>query len=524
MTEYQSGGELIKIAPFSRLQHLLNLSPPTLTPQFNFQQLDQISRYVGELGCSTVVIEERYIDRDYMEDYSVFYSRNFEAPENYCRRLSFFSCTGEELKGRIQDIFEKVAALPPDERSRRYRSLCRQLSRDYFLGFTVIRPLATTPVGRTALRPPMSTELDFFDSTLSCSAHLLGIEFTVSALPFQQQDVGVSACATTALWSSLQKMKGLEDVGPTTPAQITVLANQFRLPFGRSMPSEGLSIDQMCQAIRALGASPALVRLPRDDFYFSIATLYSATRSGFAPVLILQDPDKVGHAVTVAGMRLNAPSDNTPIVGPSIFEEARRLRGLFVHDDRYQPYYLALVEPTATRLEFQLPRGSADDHERRWTATHMLLPLHNKIRLSLGGLRIIALRLAERLVQDSVKHGNQLPRIDMSCWISRAVTYMNSFITSPQPATHESVTHLTLNLQLPRYVGIIQFNVSSGRRLDVLVDTTSTDRNVNILAIIAVNSPLDDPLAATLFEATGVPHFLSLVSQPTPPLTGTVSG
>ena len=76
-----------------------------------------------------------------------------------------------------------------------------------YLGFSVIRPLPGSPVGRTVL-PTFgpTTQLGLrreFASIREYAVHLGGFELKVSGLPFQQQDQGVSACATTALWSSI---------------------------------------------------------------------------------------------------------------------------------------------------------------------------------------------------------------------------------------------------------------------------------------------------------------------------------
>jgi len=136
-------------------------------------------------------------------------------------------------------------------RQTAYRNACAEFSRTSYLGFGVIKPLGGTPVGRTMLAafdPGSGDGFHYrFDCTCEYQAHLLGAELTVRGLGFQQQDVGVSACATTALWSAMQKVRDFEDIGTATPAQITTLASQYALPFGRSMPSEeALSIEQKC--------------------------------------------------------------------------------------------------------------------------------------------------------------------------------------------------------------------------------------------------------------------------------------
>jgi hypothetical protein len=44
-----------------------------------------------------------------------------------------------------------------------------------------------------------------------------------------------------------------EEIAAATPAQITNMAVRNILPHGRALPQEGLSVDQMCQAIRVFG-------------------------------------------------------------------------------------------------------------------------------------------------------------------------------------------------------------------------------------------------------------------------------
>src|SRR5262249_6335420 len=143
-----------------------------------------------------------------------------------------------------------------------YRKACAKFSEEAYLGFAIIRPLDGSPVGRTVVRHfspnaggAMRRE---FLCTRTYTVHLAGVELRVRGLPFQQQDKAVAACATTAIWSSLHMVREHEEIGTTSPAQITVRASQNSLPFGRPMPTEGLSIDQMCQAIHSAGVSPVL--------------------------------------------------------------------------------------------------------------------------------------------------------------------------------------------------------------------------------------------------------------------------
>src|SRR6266853_389925 len=254
-----------------------------------WRQLHYVDGYVRHptLGCRTVVLEEHYIDRDHMEDHSVFYSKNLRQYPNSCQRLHFFSLNERNLKAQIKRL--QSLAVQSSSTKAEFGAACAKFSQSYYLGFSVIKPLPGCPVGRTVIRclSPESGKghRRLFPCAFDYTVHVFGLPLTVFGLAFQQQDLGVSACATTALWTSLQNARQLEQSGFATPAQITIRASQFTLPFGRPMPSPGLSLDQMCQAIQSLGYSPSLylTEATEDAFSVSLALLHSAISSGISP-------------------------------------------------------------------------------------------------------------------------------------------------------------------------------------------------------------------------------------------------
>jgi hypothetical protein len=241
------------------LAGILNLPLPIFEQDDPYRQLRYVEHYVRDknLAAKSVVVENHYIDRDYMEDHSVFYSKNLAPLPNFCRRVHFFRSDPDSARAALKRLLNL--------KSRdKFREQCDQFSKDQYLGFTVIKPLDGCPVGKTVLHLYPERSDTGLRRCFSCACdyvvHLLGVPLKISGLAFQQQDLGVSACATTALWSALQRTRAMEEGGPATPAQITIRASQYTLPFGRSMPSEGLSLDQMCQAIHSLGYAPNLIR------------------------------------------------------------------------------------------------------------------------------------------------------------------------------------------------------------------------------------------------------------------------
>ena len=476
--------------PFHRL---LKLKPQHFVADA-WKQLEYLRRYLAdpELNCRSLIIEHRYIDRDYIEDYSIFYSRSLYPFNNYCRRLHFFSLTERELTAELR----RLVKVGQNESEEAYRNACLEFSRRAYLGFSVIKPLDGCPVGRTVLRcfgPTASNrKIRGFNSTRNYRVHVAGIELTVRGLAFQQQDVGVSACATTALWTSLHKARDMERMGAPTPAQITLLASRHTLPFGRSMPSEGLSIDQMCQAIQAVGVAPNLIRA--EDFDTARSYLYSAAQSGFAPVLVLWKQLRtlqLYHAVTVAGVKLEQTHVPTPLPEhSSIDDKAGDLIALFVHDDRHGPYLRADLQRETNKLELNIDmRHGYSDEDETWLLTHILVPMHAKIRLSFGVLRELAISVAKDVeALKKIYFELRDPEIAkehsvlFETLILRAHIYSEQFLLGKR---NSKIERLSNGIAMSRYVGVIRFSGTYFGSFDLLIDTTSTPKNIHCLGLLS---------------------------------------
>lgn len=153
-----------------------------------FPQADYINSYVRdpEINCRSLLVEELYIDRDHMEDHSVFYSTSLHPYENWCKRVHFFDIDDVSLRKRFSDIID--IGIKGD--ARLFRDECNKLSQSSYLGFSVIKPLSGSPVGRTVLRTYGPKKKDgnirSFPCTRKYTTHLLGLELSVIGLAFQQ--------------------------------------------------------------------------------------------------------------------------------------------------------------------------------------------------------------------------------------------------------------------------------------------------------------------------------------------------
>ena len=470
-----------------RLWKLFPKPPGWVEDEWPPLQLVYLGEYLGDLGCQTVVVESHYIDRDYVSDVALFYSRSLRSSQNYCQRLHFF----DEPFG--QSEWRKLVSRTDARGQREAKTF---LQRTY-LGFSVVRPLPGAPVGRTVVRP-FSEAADgsrrHFSALRDYPVHLGCFELTVRGLAFQQQDQGVSACATTALWSSIHCVAPLDGRALMTPAEITEAATRYFLPGGRSLPSEGLTLHQICEATRAAGLAPLLVPAVAPDH--DRAQLFAYSQSGFAPIMALQPltggPD--GHAVCVVGTKHGMA---TPQTDPDLHyrDSYTGMEAVYVHDDRLGPYAPADLYP------YTLPPPRCEAREAytpeictgvriRWPgkmrieAEHCILlalivPVPVKLRLSVARMRVLGMAIAEAA---GVLFPEFERSVTLNCIYQLASTYKQraqAFGLSAQ-----GLYNLGCQSVLSRYVGVIEISSPAGALFDVLLDATETRPNPSSIACV----------------------------------------
>lgn len=358
-----------------------------------FKYLDE---YLYQIGCKTIIIESDYIDGNYLEDYSRYYSRCFEGYLKTCVRIHLFSneFTGEIFKERLlatctntEDVF-----FAPN-----------------YLGFIVIRPLPNAPLGKVCLAtyPSEDGKNRYFPALRSYEAQLCGHILRIDSLAFQEQDKAVSACATSALWSALHGTAGIDVTRVPAPTRITENARKIILQRSFNRPNRGLSLAQMANSVREEGLEPLALSFGNVSSLKAIIRAYVPV--GVTPEMnmLLYYEDESGmhesgvpysapignHAVAIAGYNMldKMPREfkiedidlNIPMVKKCpMYLLSSSINKLYVHDDE--------VGPFAT-MEFG---GEYWDHlHTRWymyrnnprnvnaTPTEILLPKPHKIRI-----------------------------------------------------------------------------------------------------------------------------------------------
>lgn len=220
-------------------------------PNLPFERLVAIA--IGH-GVRSVVVERRYIDLDYRSEHSHFYSTTFRRYPSVCHRLHFFTCD-------VPDDLQGLDALD-----------------DEYRGYSVMRPMPTSPVGRTMISPPAD-----LDHATVCGSHevvhLFGYPMTVWAMPFMSQDAQYLRCAHAAQWMVLQHAHLFYGMPRRLPTDIHD-ASMGGVVIGRQVPSDGLSLHQMLVGLQRLGLSPASLRLPATR-----ADSLAAGHMGLFPIL-----------------------------------------------------------------------------------------------------------------------------------------------------------------------------------------------------------------------------------------------
>jgi len=258
--------ELVLLRDFSRTT-ILEFFPQCTSVEYLFE-------YLGELGAKSIVIEDRYVDRHFLDDYADYYSRTFNVPSAHCKRLHFFMLDAATLLEHLQTAHASAKGL---------REGGEALTAHY-LGYVVRRPLDDASVGRTILRTyePDSGRRNY-TVVRDYDVHVMGLHLRVQGLAYQQQDGGAAVCASTALWSALQKVAKDEGERTPTPTNVTRAAGS---PFPTS---HGLGDDEMARAIAALGYSADRFATIDNHPLFR-AQVASFLRSQLPVVLLLPGP------------------------------------------------------------------------------------------------------------------------------------------------------------------------------------------------------------------------------------------
>jgi len=417
----------------------------------NSEQANYLYDYLDYLKAHTCIIEEEYIDKDYLIDYSNFYSRSFNEIERFTKRVHFFyeKFSKEEfmrvLINRDEDLIEK-------------------LDKSY-LGFIIIKPIKDSRgnplIGRTILRtyPRDDRDEKRFYLNGSYDVSLLGIPLTIESLPFQTQDTAVGACATAACWIASHPLSNLFGIQQNSPFEVTEMSVSFP-SLERNFPSPGLTLFQIKNYFNLIGLKTEFIDTTKtqnienytsdDDIIADAVRAYSKMGLPIIASLLLKKGNiKEYHAVVISGYRYKHGN----------------VKELYVHDDQIGPYSKVI------------PCGNFIKWENRWTINgpfsdlfviKLVIPIYPKIRLSFGRIYEVFLK----------KHKRRMDFLIQSCIIDQKLTpilYLmdvkqyKKFIWEHSCEDKEQ----KLSKFFPRFLWVIRYTFHGVPIMDYVYDGTS---------------------------------------------------
>ncbi len=439
------------------------------------KQLNYIAWYlVDQLNCSNYVCETHYIDKDYMDDFAGFYARSVRQYPNYCWRVHFFASKVDETT--LMDALREVKNQPQKTDTPLPKSLV-----DNYRGYVVLRPHPKAFIAKSVLCPPSDDSRGQFKCCRRYETHLAGIPLALEGIAFQQQDRTHSACATAAAWAVLQKSAYDDDLKTPSPREITEAATRYFIS-GRPVPNQGLTTQQLCEAIRSFGLAPELYKVEETpDICKEILQTY--LHSGVPVIAALTSEPKghgKGHAVAVVGYKDVEPTAPTadsgnPARGTGLVRRGSRVTGFYVHDDRIGPYVpVEFVKDSAGRSKLKIKQNWSSTARRsspeEWFLLHLIVPVYPKIRLDPRDI----IKAVDPIINAIHK---SYPDIVMDgalvqIMLMRGTDYTTELLRFSQDL-QQAYTILS-SRDFPRYVWIVRVSKADAPLLDFICDPTDS--------------------------------------------------
>ena len=400
--------------------------------------------YLKDLGAKTCVLESKYIDKDYMIDYQMFYSRSFADVKKFTKRIHFFTedFTAEDLKNSLENNDAQFI---------------KHLN-EIYLGFIVIRPIKGPTkdekeqpfIGRTLLKtyPSENDGKKRFFIVSENDASLFGIPLEVKSVPFQAQDQGVSACATIALWSALHPVANTFGLIRDSPAEITEASTSLPV-LARKYPSGGLAWEQMINYIRAIGLDVETIdayRVDKATIQTAVMVYIEAELPIIAALSLTKGMETERHAVVITGYQCDSNNDLTE---------------LYVHDDQIGPYSRAIPDGN-----FKKWKNEWNDDGFEVELDKLMIPIYPKIRLTF-------IRMYEEYKAVRKKSLTLKPSYDLRLHFTTVRKYKKFLIEN---SIREKEKLLTTSL--PRFMWVVRSYYKNKPKEDVIYDGTSVYAHV----------------------------------------------
>lgn len=429
-----------------------------------------------------VAVEREYIDKDYRDTFSHFHSKRFSTPNSRCLRLHFFDqpITRTSLKEASVDVVKSAA-----------------LNKNY-LGYSVIRPTKPNCIGRTLLTPASRGSASAYASLCREKVSILGTELEIAGFPFISQDSDVTVCAESALWMILRYFSNRYHLYPEIyPFQVVNLTRDYSL--GRLVPSIGLHVWQMAEALRSIGRPPLIYtrRVSGDSSFEHL--LYTYIESGIPVLAGTKD-----HVVVAFGHRssftANLPGSET--IYSSQFNDA-----FVVNDDNHVPYQLVQRTGVVSGAGAQASKYTFKD------IVDFIVPMPEKVFLPAEDFQTVVTAILEssafgyKVLSPSLKGS----RLVLRLFLTTGKSFKRHL--GGRKMGHAMVEDMYRNIPLPHFVWVCEIsNIDAFGRHEVcgeiLWDATRNAREPNgwialhypEILVVDIGSALNKPQDLIRFD------------------------
>jgi hypothetical protein len=474
--------------------------------------------YLGKKGLDAryVVLERDYINKDYLIDYSTYYSTCFEPYPKTGSRLHFFSIN-IEIEAFQTRFFNFI--ISKNKQSQRYRDFIDK----HYLGYIVVKPIPNLFIGFSLLKHYNYNETKAcFDKARDFwgikhyKKHIFGTEVNIPSLAFQEQDQNVAACATIAIWSMLQIAAEDYYVVLQSPSEITKNGGIVAYNGNRLLPNKGLSILQMSQAI----TQNSLVTEVRErtdfkgdgSFNLYIKKLIHAYANLRIPAILIinlsppafdkKNPKKKnledeaefdGHAVAVTGYKIRPLSEirrrnrllkrtSDLFDSNSIVWKADLIEKIYVHDDQWGPFARMIFSgKDKISSSWQLILGS----NKISRTEGILISVYPKVRIAYDDIESKVIRLNNIFVahlKDQII-GDFVWDIQIHYSDHFKASIRESKKLDDKNKEDQRLLFQFLAMSLPRYIWVATLQVEEQSTLHFVYDATGLSGSNIILAV-----------------------------------------
>ncbi|MFA5269589.1 MAG: hypothetical protein WC379_16610 [Methanoregula sp.] len=417
--------------------------------------------YLKHFSLKTIIAENKYIDRDYLIDYSKFYARSFNVDQKYTKRYHFFSAPISN-----DEIFSCLKKCDVD--------VIKKLQESY-LGFTVIKPVfdkRRNPfIGRTLLKT-YETEINGenrFYLREWYNISLFGIPLKIQTLPFQAQDSAVGGCATSACWVALHPLSSMFGIQKYSPYELTDMSVTFPT-LSRNFPSTGLTLHQIKSQFNAIGLETEFIDVDKigqtapgytknDDIVADAVKAYcNFGLPIIAALRIFKKPTKnrdgkesekpLYHAVVISGYR----------------HKNGKVTELYVHDDQIGPFHRVI------------PIGNFSDWSNEWVIKHekerveverLIVPIYQKFRLNFAYIYSVYLEFKKEVLGDLKSE-----KVEKDSTIELSLVKLNDYKKFLLEKSFSDKVDI-MTMTFPRFLWVIRYTILGKVKEDDIYDATS---------------------------------------------------